>query len=270
MKLKKVIAALSAVAMLGSFAVAIPMGASAAVEDATYMPTGVEGTGLLKTETDIYVDSTKVEKASYIDGTKGGAVVTYNGGQAIDVSAYNTVTVYTSGDARANATVKIGETEIATVAVGGTTKVEGAQNNNFCFEPSEATFDPTNITAGALTIVTGGGANAWSGNFYKIVFSYVEPANPTISSEIVEGSKVTENGTGEHKSQVSTGFIAKLTAADGGSISKFGVKVNDTDKNLKEGTLPSIASKIGETTTVYLMVIINDAASNDAITTYVE
>ncbi len=93
---------------------------------------------------------------------------------------------------------------------------------------------------------------------------------PTISSEIVEGSKVTENGTGEHKSQVSTGFIAKLTAADGGSISKFGVKVNDTDKNLKEGTLPSIASKIGETTTVYLMVIINDAASNDAITTYVE
>lgn len=89
------------------------------------------------------------------------------------------------------------------------------------------------------------------------------PVSPTVS--IVDGSVVTENGTGDSESEVATGFIAEIkTTADSAAASALGVKVGDMDKGTKTITPVSGGAS------AWYKVIVKNISSADNVTVYVQ
>lgn len=96
----------------------------------------------------------------------------------------------------------------------------------------------------------------------KVTYA-VEVDDPTVS--IVDGSVVTENGTGDSESEVATGFIAEIkTTADSAAASALGVKVGDMDKGTKTITPVSGGAS------AWYKVIVKNISSADNVTVYVQ
>ena len=96
-----------------------------------------------------------------------------------------------------------------------------------------------------------------------ITYEYDDPEPPTAPTvSIVDGSKVTENGTGEYADEVATGFIAEVVTKDVAAKS-MNVTVNDEDRTAQ--TITTLTNA-----TAYFKVIVSDAAAEDSIEVYVD
>lgn len=89
------------------------------------------------------------------------------------------------------------------------------------------------------------------------------PVSPTVS--IVDGSVVTANGTGDHTSDVATGFIAEVVTADV-AATKMGVTIDENDERE-----PQNITTLTNATAYFKVIVQNVSETNpDNIHVYVQ
>ena len=95
-----------------------------------------------------------------------------------------------------------------------------------------------------------------------ITYEYEETVTPDPTVSIVDGSRVEASGTGEYEDEVATGFIAKVVTKD---VAAKSMNVTVNDKYRTAQTITTLTN-----TTAYFKVIVSDAAAEDSIEVYVD
>lgn len=302
MKLKKLIAAASALTLLGSLAVAVP--ASAAT-----------GSTTVTASVAAQVRSSDAEwKTKNAGGTK--FVPDSNGNNNIETSGKNNNgPVYFSAfyyfdaiDIPEDATIKSATIDITQgtskfkqkpFEIASVTIPEDLENLNDIWDSVSAVMGPNNKANNVVetkdidpngdttlqadvTSIIDKEATTFAFVAYNkqrddsnrqlsgtatltITYEYEETVTPDPTAptvSIVDGSRVEASGTGEYEDEVATGFIAEVVTKDVAAKS-MNVTVNDEDRTAQ--TITTLTNA-----TAYFKVIVSDAAAEDSIEVYVD